>query len=356
MFRKKALSLLVISALLLPFIFLVPDSMTTALILLLFIALQVIIIFEFSRAEELGWEHWYAFWTALLSLGFSLFLVITGRTLFSEFIALLLFMVYFIMVILFLFKDRLAKAAKRIGKPRKPKEKKADDELGSFRRKDQLKELVDFFEVDEEPDARYVEIKEPAVEKIIAERIDDEPEKWDEQSGTVKQDEVEMDDEAWKKIEEVLDAEEWKEIEQNLPKSAVFDYSEVDEKDKPLTNYDEEPDIRELKEAPKVDISKVMRDLEALNQGTRTISEKIKEISERALKEGEEKKRIAKALKKLPRPKKKEIRVYASKTGNKFHYKRSCLGLRRVKNKDMLSFTNSDEAKKKGLKACGMCK
>jgi hypothetical protein len=283
-------------------------------------------------------------------------LVITGRTLFSEFIALLLFMVYFIMVILFLFKDRLAKAAKRMAKPRKPKEKKAGDDLGSFRGKDQLKELVDFFEVDEEPGARYVEIKEPKIEKIIAERIDDEPGKWEEWNGTGKQEELEMDDEAWKKIEGVLETEEWNEIEQGLPKSAVFDYSEVDEKEKPLAGYEHEPEIIELKEAPKVDFERVKQDLAKIDDGVKTINDRIKEISERALREGEEKKRIAKALKRLPRPKKKEIRVYASKTGNKFHYKRGCLGLRRVKNKDMLSFANSNEAKKKGLKACGMCK
>ncbi|MBN2459843.1 hypothetical protein JXB28_06170 [Candidatus Woesearchaeota archaeon] len=365
MFRKKATLLILISALLLPFIFLIPDSMTAALIAALFIALQAIIVLEFAKADELGWEHWCAFWAALIGLGFSLLLVITGRTFFSEFIALLIFMIYFIMIILLLFIKRMAKAAKRIARPMRKKQKRAsgeerayDEELESFRRKDQLKELAEFFEPEQKPDVDYFEIKEPKIEKIVAERLDDEAERegWEEWNGPGKQEELEIDDNTWKRVEEVLDAEEWKEIEQELPKSVIYDYSQADEKENPLAEFGEKPKIIELKEAPKVDFTKVKSDLDRIDQGVKTLNEKIKEISERAIKEGEEKKKIAKALKRLPRPKKKEMRVYASKNSTKFHYKRSCLGLRRVKSKDMLTFANSEEARKKRLKACGICK
>ncbi len=115
------------------------------------------------------------------------------------------------------------------------------------------------------------------------------------------------------------------------------------------------PEIKELKEAPKVDFEKVKQDLDKIDRGVKTISDRIKEISEKAIAEEEERKRIVSAIKKLPKPKKKELKVFASKTGAKFHYKRGCLSLRRVSKKNLIVYSNSEEARKKKLKACRMC-
>ena len=157
--------------------------------------------------------------------------------------------------------------------------------------------------------------------------------------------------------------QEWKEINDELPKSVIYDANDYDlESEKAIEDRQvemeelDEAEVRELKEAPKVDIEKVRRDMERIDAGIKTISNRIKEISEKAIEEGEEKKRIVNAIKKMPKPKKKELRVFASKSGTRFHYKRNCLGLKRVKNKDLMTFSNSELARKKGLKRCNMCK
>jgi signal transduction histidine kinase len=340
MFRDKAIFLLVISAFIIPLIFFSSDLITTGSLVLLFILAQLFMLYLFYKAQEPAVEHWYAFWTAILSLGFMLALVVLGKTMLTEFLGLMLFLVYFIGLILFLFKERLALAAKKLGELRKPGKKKADEneieekEVDTFRKKDQLQELVDFFEAEEKPGARIVELEEPKIEKIIIEKSDEE-----------------LEEEARKKEQTTFASEEWGE----LPKSIIFEYPETEEK-KPELLYEEKPKVKELKEAPKVDFEKVKQDLDKIDRGVKTISEKIKEISEKAIAEEEERKRIAEAVRKMPKPKKKELRVFASKTGNKFHYKRGCLGLRRVGKKNIITYPNSEEARKKKLKACGMCR
>jgi hypothetical protein len=342
MFTKNAIFLFVVSALLIPLIFATTEIISLGTLVFLFIIAQAALIYIFYQESEAALEQWYAFWSALLGLGFMLLLVITGKSLLAEFLGLILFLIYFIGLLILLFKGRLRLKARE--PRREKKEKPRDEELESFRKKDELQELVDFFEPGSaKKDFKIIDIEEPKIEKIVYDRLDEEePEK------------AEKDEESWELPEEILYEEEKRkeieELEAELPKSIIFDYDAERLREK------EEPKVRELKEAPRINLEKVKKDLDRIDDGVKNLSEKIKLISEKAILEGAEKKLRELEKKRQPKPKKKELKVFASKSGNKFHYNRNCLGLRRVKNKDMLAFTNSEEARRKGLKACNMCK
>jgi len=342
MFKNRAIFLIVISAVLIPLIFISDSLIPLATFSLLFILAQVIMLYLFYKEPEVKFEHWYAFWTAVLSLGFMLALVLIGKSMLTESLGLLLFLVYFIGLLILLFKDRL----KRIPRPRKEEKKRLfeekirEDDLESFRNKDELENLAEFFEPDARKDVKIVDIEEPRIDNIFYERIDEEEEK----PGKKKTREA-----AEKRAErEGLFKEEEQDWRGELPKSVIFDYDEAKQAEK--------LQVKEIKEAPRVDFQKVKENLQKIDEGVKTIGEKIKLISEKAILEGAEKKLRALQAKRQPKPKKKELKVFASKTGTKFHYKKDCLGLKRVKTKDMITYTNSGDAKKKSLKPCDLCK
>jgi len=345
MFKKNAIFLLVISALLIPLIFLTAEIISLATLILIFIVAQVLLLYLFYKEEEPLFEHWYAFWAGVLGLGFMLVMVLRGRDLLTELLGLLLFLIYFIGLLIILFKGKLhLKAGKKFKKEKTEAPKDEEGTLESFRRKDEMEELVDFFEPGKaKQGVRIVELEEPKIEKIVYDRLDDEgePEEEEKTEDELAEENYEQD----KKYEE-----EWKDLSDELPKSIIFDYDEEKLKEKA------KPKIRELREAPKVDFEKVKKHLDRIGDGVKNISDRIKLISEKAILEGADKKIREMEKKRQPKPKKSEIKVFASKTGTKFHYKRSCLGLGRVKNSNMITYANSGEARKKGLKACGMCK
>ncbi|MBW2990400.1 hypothetical protein KY348_01710 [Candidatus Woesearchaeota archaeon] len=320
MFRDNAIFLLVISAILIPLIFITTELFLLGVFILLFILSQVVLIYLFYKETEAGFEEWYAFWSAILSLVFMLVLVLIGRRVVTEFLGLILFLIYFIGLIIFLFRKEIKQAVK------KPRKKPSEEEdYRAFREKDELKELVEFFEAEQKPGVEVVDIEEPKIEKIVVEEADKE------KKPREKQEQL---------------SEEWF---MDIPVSRIYDFEEKKIEQKPL--------IRELKEAPKVDFAKVKKDLQKIDDGVRTISEKIKLISEKAILEGAEKKiRQAQKKKKPQKPKKKEMKVYASKTGTKYHFDKNCLGLKRVSKKNFMTYANSAEARKKKLKGCEICK
>jgi hypothetical protein len=336
MFRNKAIFLLVISAIIIPLMFMVEDIIALATLIVIFIACQALMLYFFYKEETLKFEHWFAFWAAVISLGFMLFVVLTGRSSTSEILALLVFIIYFIELLILLFKGRFQPKRKKAEK-KQSKEGTDEKDLESFREKDELQELAEFFEPELKSKARIVDMEEPRIEKIVYDAYDEEEPKHEDKDFT----------------NFLIEEQESKDEENNgwaadIPRSMVFDYDEK--------KTQEIPEIKELKEAPKVNFDKVKRDLEKIDDGVKNISEKIRLISEKAILEGAEKKLRELEEKIAPKPKKKELNVYAAKEGSKYHYKKSCLSLRRVKGKNLLIFTNSDEARKKGLKACGMCK
>ena len=342
MFKSKAIFLIVISAILIPLIFIANDLISLAIFSLMFIITQVVMLYLFYKEAELRLEQWYVFWLAVLSLVFMLALVLIGKNMLTESLGLLLFLIYFIGLLILLFKDRL----RRIPKPRKEEKKRLfeekirEDDLESFRNKDELENLAEFFEPDARKDVKIVDIEEPRIDNIFYERIDEEEEKPRKKKAR---------EAAEKQTEkEELFEEEEQDWRGELPKSVIFDYDEVKQAEK--------LQAKEIKEAPRVDFQKVKENLQKIDEGVRTIGEKIKLISEKAILEGAEKKLRALQAKKQPKPKKKELKVFASKTGTKFHYKKECLGLKRVKTKDMITYTNSGDARKKGLKACDLCR
>jgi hypothetical protein len=356
MFKNRAIFLIVISAILIPLIFIADSLIPLATFSFLFILAQVIMLYLFYKEAEVKFEHWYVFWTAVLSLVFMLVLVLIGKNAMTEFLGLLLFLIYFIGLLILLFKGRFKRKPKQASQRLADSENKSflkqkneeikksffeekikDEDLESFREKDELAELVEFFEPGVRKDVRVVDIEEPRIENIFYERVDEEEEKPSRKK--IK--------EAEKVLKEELgeDEQDWR---GELPKSVIYDYEEA----KPT----EELQVKEIKETPKVDFQKVKENLQKIDEGVKTISEKIRLISEKAILEGAEKKLRALQAKRQPKPKKKELKVFASKTGTKFHYKRDCLGLKRVKTKDLVSYTNSGDAKKKGLKPCDLCK
>jgi hypothetical protein len=342
MFRNTAIFLVVISAVLIPLIFITNEIISLATLVALFIIAQIALLYFFYKEKEARLEHWYAFWIAVLSLGYMLLLVIIGRGLLTEFIGLLLFLIYFIGLLILLFKGRLHFKPKTKRKPT-PKEEPENEDVKAFRKKDELQELVDFFEPAHKSDMRIVDVPEPKIEKIFYDQIDEDELETEEEPLEYKETKP-VKSAAEKREEE----KEWREIQAELPRSIVFDYR--------AENAPEEPEVKEPKRAAKIDFEKVKKDLEKIDDGVKTISEKIKLISEKAILEGAERKLRELQRKQQPKPKKKELKVFASKTGNKFHYNRNCLALKRVKAKDMINYTNSNDARKKGLKTCGMCK
>lgn len=338
MFKNKAIFIIVISAILIPLIFMSNDIISLTIFSFLFILAQAVMLYLFYKQEELKFEHWYVFWLAVLSLCFMLLLVLIGKTLPTESLGLLLFLLYFIGLIILLFKDRL----KRSPKPAKKETERfsteiiEEDEMDSFRKKDELKDLAEFFEPDAKKNVKIVDVEEPKIEHIFYDVIDEEEERPSKKK--IK--------EAEKILREELEEEEqdWR---GELPRSVIYDYEE-----KPI----EELHVKEIKEAPKVDFQKVKENLQKIDEGVKSIGEKIRIISEKAILEGAQKKLQALQAKKQPKPNKKELKVFASRTGTKFHYKRDCLGLKRVKTKDMVTYANSGDARKKGLKVCDLCK
>lgn len=355
MFKNRAIFLIVISAILIPLIFIADSLIPLATFSFLFILSLVIMLYLFYREPEVKFEHWYAFWIAVLGFGFMLTLVLIGKKDITEFLGLLLFLIYFIGLLIMLFKGRFKRKPKQKKEEYKEffDEKVKEDDLESFREKDELSELAEFFEPGIRKDVKIVDIEEPKIENIFYERVDEEEEKPSRKK--IK--------EAERVLREELGEEEqdWR---GELPKSVIYDYEEA----KPT----EKLQVKEIKEAPKVDFQKVKENLQKIDEGVKTISEKIRLISEKAILEGAQKKIEALQARKQPKPKKtasaklagsenrrllkKELKVFASKTGTKFHYKRDCLGLKRVKTKDIVNYTNSVDAKKKGLKPCDLCK
>jgi len=372
MFKNRAIFLIVISAILIPLIFIANDLISLAIFSLMFIITQVVMLYLFYKETELRLEQWYVFWLAVLSLGFMLALVLIGKSMLTESLGLLLFLTYFIGLLILLFKDRLKR------KPKRRKEEKAvteiiEEDLESFRNKDELENLAEFFEPDARKDVKIVDIEEPRIDNIFYERIDEEEEKQASKSLLPQKSEAFLKprnkktrEAAEKRAErEKLFEEEEQDWRGELPKSVIFDYDEAKQASEKLQ-------VKEIKEAPRVDFQKVKENLQKIDEGVKTIGEKIKLISEKAILEGAEKKLRELQAKRQPKPKKtasaklagsenrrflkKELKVFASKTGTKFHYKKECLGLKRVKSKDVVTYTNSGDAKKKGLKACDLCR
>jgi len=339
MFAYKAIFLFVLSAILIPLLFVTRELFLLGIFIGVFILSQVVLLYLFYQQKKLGVKEWYAFWSAIASLIFMLILLLIGRKATIEFLGLVLFLDYFIGLIILLFRDRIITILKQTSK-----KTLTDKDFKAFRNKDELHKLIDAFELDTLPKAKLFD-----TEKADIHLKEVKPDKEEE---TKEKEET-------KRREEKAKEEEKKEIrkEEQPPEfraASFFEHmKEKEEKEK-----EEEPRIRELKEAPRIDFEKVKQDLERIDTNVKTISEKIRRISERAIQEGMKRKSEEKEKRKAKQKKlkKKEMKVYASKTGNKYHYDKNCLGLKRVSKKNLVTYTNSREARRKGLKACGICK
>jgi len=353
MFKDRAIFLLVISAILIPLIFIANEIVSLSIVTGLFIIAQIVMLYLFYKEQEAKAGQWLVFWSAILSLAFMLLIALTSRTMLAEFLGLLIFLLYFITLLVLLFRRKAS------AKPKTQKTKPA--------KKDDLQELAEFFEPDAAKDIKIVDLQEPRIENIFYEEAEKEKTQKAAKKKTFAEEEAEEVAEFFEpsakkslnlkkapkpEIEHIYYEPEEEESEkgfgEELPRSEVFDYKNA--------NSIEELNVRELQKVPAIDFEKVKQNLDGINDNVKTISQKIREISEKAIKEGEETRKIQQAIKKMPKPKKKEMKVFASKTGKKFHYKKDCLALKRVRPKDVVLFSDPAEAKKKGLKACNLCR
>ncbi|MBU1199278.1 MAG: hypothetical protein KJ685_05585 [Nanoarchaeota archaeon] len=281
--------------------------------------------------------RWYAFALALINLIFLLVLVLFGRKVYVGFIGLLIFLGHFIGLLGLLFGPILFRLFR--GKPKKHKKKKPEPkkkDFEKFRENDEIDNLIDSFEED------------------IGPKIDSKVETYDFQEPE-PQSEHRTESPRQEPREMFPDESEF----DDLTTSFVFDEPEEDEPIEEL-NEDieepiEEPEIRELHEAPKLDLEKVKNDLDRIDDGVKDISEKIKLISEKAILEGAQKKVDELEEKEKQKQKKSEQKVFASKTGTKYHKNKDCLSLKRVSKNNLISYSDSKEARKKKLTACDRC-
>lgn len=415
-FRDKAAFIFVISALLLPFILLSNDLVVVGGCISLFILGQLTLLFLFYRQEEHGSYEWHAFWAVITGLFFVLVVILLGRGLQMEYLGFLLLICYFISIILFVFKDDIidlwarAKEGLTRAKPSASGADVSEDEIKEFRKKDDLDRLIEDFEIPE-PRKSFSGIsgmtdessRQGRASAMAGQRVgQDEAEVLEYGPELKGGDKPAVDDESYENhdyhessdfaynpeepepsksysfhdedaedyVVNMIKARRKEEKEKegrkadDLPSfkdyfSTEHSYSEEEEEGlkakgtKEAKEAKEEifdkPQIRELKETPSIDFDKVKDDLERIDTGVKTISQKIREISEKAIKEGEEKKK--KATERMA-----STQVFASTTGNKYHPDKGCVALKRVAKKNVRSFPDSNEARKKGLRACGLCR
>lgn len=373
---QSAAVLFILSALLLPMILLTANIFSAGFYVALFIIGQVALLYFFYH-EEYGFMAWYAFIASVTGLCFMLVVVLLGRGLQMEYLGFLLFLGYCIGGLVFMLHKRT------ITQGRESEKKKAynefyeldDKDISDFREKDELGKLVHEFSIQPAPRKDEMNIdgaydfdeifkgKKPAAfTGDLAESSEDES--WSEEK-EVSEDQRKAD--SWvgvkddgtedykiqllrQRIEEERKPDEHSD---KLPK----DYPKFSDYFKTHHNYDEpkEAHAEELKkESPQVNFDQVKSDLEKIDTGVKKISDKIREIGEKAIKEGEEKKKkvVSVAVEKKAKP----TEVFASNNGTKYHHDKACASLKRVHKRNIVLFKDHNEARKRGLKACGLCK
>ncbi|MFH0869700.1 MAG: hypothetical protein V1866_01425 [archaeon] len=400
-FRDKAAFIFIVSALLLPSILLSKELVVVGGCIALFMLAQLTLLYLFYRQEEHGFEEWHAFWAVITGLFFVLVIILLGRGLQMEYIGFILFLCYFVSIVIFVFKDDIidlwarARSGLERATPSASGAGVSEDDIKEFRGKDDLDRLIEEFEIPE-PRKSFSELIDESRKQgsRLATRAEQEAEVLDSGPRPKGEEKPAADDEdygyhdssefAYKPEEpessksysfhdddaetyvvnmikarrEEKEKEKGKEGQRKadeLPSfkdyfSTEHSYSEEEEEElKAKEESSDKPRIVELKETPEIDFNKVKGDLERIDSGVKTISQKIREISEKAIKEGEEKKRrIAERA--------ASTKVFVSTTGNKYHHDRGCVALKRVAKKNIRSFADSALARKKGLRACGLCR
>jgi hypothetical protein len=112
----------------------------------------------------------------------------------------------------------------------------------------------------------------------------------------------------------------------------------------------EKLEVVELREAPMIATERIENSAQLA--GKPGIDEKIRLIAEQALKE----KSLSRKEVNPARANRPSLKVYSTAYGSRFHKTTSCMSLSRAKRKDLVTYKSSTEARKKKLKACGLCK
>ena len=340
-FRQKVSMLFFLNALLLPLAILSKDIISSGTFMLLFILVQAMLLIIFLARTSAGFYEWYTFWATGTGAAYMFLVLVNGRSVGFEVLGFLLLIGYIASGIIFL----LRKKDGFFEQPGPVQADLSDDEIESFRQKDEFGAFQEY-DLPDAPKQRHLNEfddfrrqKAPGTFKWEAE--------WDESNGLSTKDE----NEGYYEIKAEDDEESNEGYIELYPDDRIKRESQ--------TRASEGVQVVELKEAPKIEVTKLRESMRSLDEGVKNLNDKVRLIAEKAILEGAEK-RLRKELsgQKKASPKKEEAHqwLYASNTGNKYHYKRSCMSLRRVKKKDLLLFEDSLEARRKGLKACGLCR
>jgi hypothetical protein len=335
LFREKAGILLILDAVLLPIILLSEDIFTSGAFMLAFIIVQVFQIILFARQETAGMHEWWLFLATLTGSLIMFMALALGRSMSLEIIGFFLFLAYIVSAVYFFAGEKFSARFSM----RKSKDESASgltqEELEAFRKKDEMGGLLEEFKIPAPPKQKhlteYDDFTKPAKTEEEIEWVDS-PSK---ESNDYYEIKAAPEDEAYSNegYLELYPEEIQREIEDLRKEPGV--------------------EIVELKETPKLDVARIREGSKKIEEGVQTIKEKVKLIAEKAILEGAEKK-----LKKMIAEEKKAATttVYASVTGNKYHINRGCISLKRVSKKDIVSYATTSDARKKGLKPCGLCK
>jgi hypothetical protein len=339
-FRERALFLLAFSAVLLPLIILSKDLFESAVFLVLYILAQLIMLYLFFRQEDTGFAEWYVFWAILAGMVFMLSMIIQGRSLFYEFLGFFLFLAYVISILIIAFRGNVIAFMNR---PLKSKasgqgiQGPGEDDMENFRRKDELADLVEAFEISPPPKRAFGALDEDDGDSLFRPKrevfLEDEEEsrvlagkedggqredlakiEYDFTNFNIEDSDKDTDVGVDKNVDAGDDSDAEGDLLQSARGRASADEDErgaddgkidfLEEKEdadrvedhvevfpKPAGQGSDLPQMREiyLDESNRVDFSKMKKNIESLDSGLKTLNEKIRLIGEKAILEAADK-------------------------------------------------------------------
>lgn len=383
--------LFLLCAFIIPGAVLSKDLFYSGTLMVAFIIIQFLMIIGFLASKDQGFDEWHTFWAVIAGTFYMLTLLISGRSLILEAIGVLLLLLYLASAVAFIFKrqiegvlDTARPERAREGKESKVQSELSPEEVEQFRRKDELRTLADS-PIPEAPISQkhldeYDDFKKPKINAASEE----EDIEWVE-GDFLREYRARDDNEGYYEIKAETEYEGQTDSEGYIelyPDDKLKREEEQRRKGRGLSINLPKVEVVELKEAPRIDIEKLRASAHALDESVGKIKDRIRLIAEKAILEGAqkkidesvrnqrkkslltEKKALEDAAKKLGKAvldakRKKDVKdekVFASQTGTKYHHDEKCMSLKRVRKKDVVTFKDSKEARKQGLKSCGLCK
>jgi hypothetical protein len=340
--RERIAIFFLINALLLPIIVFSDNLMVSGAFMLLLIVSQGMIIGLFLKSDEPDAYEWYSLASVVVCSLFILSMLIAGRNSEDQIFAIILSVAYLISAGVFFASRKVAPLREEVLND-EIESGLAPDEIKTFREKDELAYLVETFDMADPKDQKHLndfpEVKNQPY--VIADNED------------FMIDAPKPEPEAAKVVYKVQEKKDKTYLEEN--KGYIEFFPEENQEEKKQPTFVNNVQIVNLKPTQVLDTEAIKKARDTIETGATNISDKIRLIAEKAILEGAEKK----LRKMVTESKIKKLEdtdfVYASITGDRYHTIRTCMSLKRVRRKDIVLFENAKDAKKKGLKPCGLC-